>query len=707
MQVHTGVTSPVALARAAMADHQFQVIAMLLGAIVGLISTFGVMDPTARSQLVTMLLLPVPMVPALALGIALGGQRTLELVVLTLIMAGGTYCRRFGPRGFIAGILLFIGNFFGFFLHGAIKLGDLGWLVAEIGIGLAVAIAVRFVLFYPHLDRALARTQRSYAARARKVAALALEIFDGVEHSERVARRLRHQIARLNEAALMIDAQLGDSSAVAEGSSSELLHQRLFDFELALTNVARFAEAIARLEVPSDQRSEVRLALLDIVRGDADGARAHAVKLIDLLRLAGSVASGEDKVAVLLPHRFAGSVVDLADATTEWVTLGTAEGAKGTFKPSVTLFGGWLPGSTQVSAAASLERGSGRGDRNHLAPYTRTAIQMGVAVGLSIALGSLLSERRFYWAVIAAFITFMGVNNSGEQIRKALQRVGGTVIGIAVGSLLAKAVGAHTYWSIAVILVSLFFAFYLMRINYAFMVVGITVMVSQLYMQLDEFSNSLLVLRLEETALGAAVAIAVVLLVLPLRTRRVLRIALRQHVEAIGRLVDRASRHLVGAERDDEGTLRSDTRAVDASYQVLIATARPLWRNVFGGDDEATSQAMRLASASRNYSRDLVADIDAIGPLDAETTKDVERAGATLQRSLETIAAALNGPRDGIYTRSSALFDRAERRMKGRFDSVEGSPLAIHDLKLIDGAMAKMAELIGLDVTDYDTTRVR
>jgi hypothetical protein len=153
--------------------------------------------------------------------------------------------------------------------------------------------------------------------------------------------------------------------------------------------------------------------------------------------------------------------------------------------------------------------------------------------------------------------------------------------------------------------------------------------------------------------------------------------------------------------------LRADARAVDASYQVLIATARPLWRNVFGGDDEATSQAMRLASASRNYSRDLVADIDAIGPLDAETTKDVERAGATLQRSLETIAAALNGPRDGIYTRSSALFDRAERRMKGRFDSVEGSPLAIHDLKLIDGAMAKMAELIGLDVTDYDTTRVR
>ena len=107
--------------------------------------------------------------------------------------------------------------------------------------------------------------------------------------------------------------------------------------------------------------------------------------------------------------------------------------------------------------------------------------------------------------MIAAFITFMGANNSGEQARKArLPR--------------ARHRGRHRHRrrcsctpsattptaSIAVILVALFFGFYLMRINYAFMVVGITVMVSQLYVQLDEFSNSLLLLRLEETAIGAA-----------------------------------------------------------------------------------------------------------------------------------------------------------------------------------------------------------
>jgi uncharacterized membrane protein YccC len=367
------------------------------------------------------------------------------------------------------------------------------------------------------------------------------------------------------------------------------------------------------------------------------------------------------------------------------------------------LFGGWLPGSAQVSAVASLEAGSRRGDRVRLAPYTRTAIQMGVAVGASIALGDVLSGRRFYWAVIAAFITFMGANNSGEQSRKAVFRVTGTVVGILIGSLVVDVVGHHTYWSIAVILVSLFFGFYLMRINYAFMTIGITVMVSQLYVQLGEFSNSLLLLRLEETAIGAAVAIAVVTLVLPLRTRRVLRVAMRNHVEAVGRLVDHSSGHLLGDDHEEEHTLRADARSVDASYQALLATAVPLRRSLFGSLDEGTASAMRLASASRNYSRNLVADVETARCLDPDTRADIVQASATLHASLDIVVGALNGSRDVTYTRSSALFDRAERRLETHGGETDEGQLALRDLKLIDGAMAGLAEVMGLKRTDFDT----
>jgi uncharacterized membrane protein YgaE (UPF0421/DUF939 family) len=702
IQAH-GALPAVQAATVAAANHGFLVIAMLIGALVGLLASFGVMDKTARGQLATSLFLPIPMIAALALGISLGSYRIPALASLAVLLAAGTYLRRFGPRGFISGVLLFMGDFLGFMLHGTVVLGDLGWLAAEIGVGLAVALAVRFALFYPRQARALERTQHSFAARSRKVAALALELFDNPAHTSRDVRRLHRQLVRLNEAALMIDAQLGDPAAVADGSSAQLLHQRLFDVELALANIARFAEAMARFSLPASQHFEVRLALRDVVRGENERARTHAVRLTTLLCGARPDPAAEEHTAVVLVHRFAGSVIALADAITEWMALGATGAGQSAFQPSVQLFGGWLPGSAQVSNDASLEPDSRRGDRIQLARYSRTAIQMGIAVGAATALGDLLSPSRFYWAVIAAFITFMNANTSGEQARKALFRVAGTLVGIGAGSLLVPVIGHHTYWSLAVILAALFLGFYLMRINYTFMVIAITVLVSQLYVQLGEFSNSLLLLRLEETALGAATAVIVVMVVLPLHTRRVLRIAFRDHVQAVGRLADHASSHLLDEDHDTAATLRSDARAVDAAYQALTATAQPLRRNLVGTLDEDTGRAVRLASAARNYGRNLVTDAEMTGVADPSTRLDIKLASATLHESLDLVAGAMTGSRDVTYTRSSALFDRVERDLEESASSVAPAQFAIRDLKLIDGTMAQLAEILGLTITDYDT----
>jgi uncharacterized membrane protein YccC len=689
------------------ANHEFLVVAELLGAIIGMISSFSVMDSTAKEQLVSMALFPASILPGLAVGIVIGPHRTFALILLPLVIAFGTYLRRFGPRGFSAGALLFVGYFLGFFLHAAVPMGDFGWLAAEIGVGLVVATAVRFVLFYPRQQKALDRTWRSYCVRARKVAALALELFEDPGHSERAIRGLQHHLVRLNEAALMIDAQLGDRGAVADGSSAQCLHQQLFDMELAMTNIARFAQAMANLDLPSDQRSEIGLALADIASSDGAGARVHAAALFELLSREEPLQEeeDEDRTRVVLAHRFAGSVVALADAGTQWETLGKSVGNRDTFRPSVVLTGAWLPGSAHVSAAASREGGD-RFAEVRLAPYTRAAIQMGVAVGGAILLGVQISSYRFYWAVIAAFVTFMGVNNSAEQVRKGFFRVAGTLVGIGIGSLLVDAVGHNSYGSVAVILGALFFGFYLIRVNYAFMVIGITVTVSQLYLELDEFSNSLLWLRLEETAVGAAFAMIVAATVLPLRTRRVLRVALRNHVQAIGRLLDDASGHLLEGNEDVERTLRSDGREVDATYQAMVATAGPLRRNIAGRLDEKIGWVMLLASSCRHYSRNLVADVEAVGLLDSESRGDIERASRTLHESLEAVARASTGSRDVVYTRSSALFDRAERRLDEGSASVGPGQLAVRDFMLIDGAMARMAEIMGLGITDFDTVGV-
>jgi uncharacterized membrane protein YgaE (UPF0421/DUF939 family) len=703
LQIDThGAALPAAQAAAiALQHHELLIIAMMLGAMVCMLSTFGISDTGARAQLISSLFVPIPMIASLALGLSMGAHRVLSLAMLAVLLAAGAYLRRFGPRGFLAGNLLFMGDFLGYFLHGAVTLSDMGWLVAEIGVGVVVALLVRFALFYPRSAGALRRTQRSYAARARKVARLALELFDEPAQGP---RRLQRGLIRLNETALMIDAQLADPSALPEGSSAQQFHQLLFDAELALTNVARFTQSMAGAPLPQAQRDLVRQALVAIRDGDAPAAKAAAGRLPALLSDASDAMDADARTRIVIAHRFARSVIDFVDAIGSWMELGRAAGAAAAFQPSVMLAAGWLTGSGPASAAASLAGGDQPGNRFKLQPYTRVAIQMGVAVGLAIVIGDILSGRRFYWAVIAAFITFMGANNSGEQVRKALFRVVGTVVGIFVGALLAHAVGTHTGWSIAVILIALFFGLYLMRINYGFFVVGITVMVSQLYVQLDEFSDSLLVLRLEETALGAAIAILTVLLVLPIRTRQVVRIAMRGHLDALATLVRNASGQLLQRDgRPSTVDLRQDARRLDDAEQALIAAVQPLRRNFFGAVDPDVARAVALASGSRNYGRNLIADIEDAGALDDQIRDDLAVGCQTLNDSLAVLVDAVTGPRNTTYMRSSALFDRAERRLEAGSGRVEPAQLVIRDFTLIDASMARLAGVLGLTVANHDT----
>ena len=67
---------------------------------------------------------------------------------------------------------------------------------------------------------------------------------------------------------------------------------------------------------------------------------------------------------------------------------------------------------------------------------------------------------------------------------------------------------------------------------------------------------------------------------------------------------------------------------------------------------------------------------------------------------------AVDGPRDGTYVRSAALFDRVERDLQARAGGVHDGQLAIRDLKLIDEAVAGLAAVLALEITDYDTSMV-
>jgi uncharacterized membrane protein YccC len=320
---------------------------------------------------------------------------------------------------------------------------------------------------------------------------------------------------------------------------------------------------------------------------------------------------------------------------------------------------------------------------------------MGLAVTIALTLGHLLDHRRWYWAVIAAFVTFMGAHNAGEQLRKGTLRIIGTVAGVLVGALLAHLVGSHVFAALTVIMVALFFGMYLMRSNYAWFVVAITIAVSQLYEQLGEFSDDLLLLRLEETALGAGVAVATVLLVMPLRTERVVRVATRQYLTALDDVVGAAEQRLLGVGPVD--AVRAAARRLDAAYQSLMATLTA------GGVPLLPTPSSRIRfvnslSASRNYARNLLAD--AAGPYTVADTPAVEAATGTLRSSIGALVTRLQGDPPGCYVRSASLFERLSYQLE--LPESEPAVLALRDLQLIDGSLALVAEQLGLPVTALD-----
>lgn len=692
------------------------VMAMMIGAVVGMISTFvGPMFQRPLAVLASLALVPVPMIGGMALGLALAPFHLAALVSLVVVLAAGAYLRRFGPRGFFGGQLLFMGDFFGFFLGRMVSIADIGQLAMIVVVGTAVAIIAQFTLFYPSRRTALRRLRRSLRGRISEVADAAVDLLDDPGDRSKT-RRLHKLLIRLNEGALMVDAQLADPAALPRGATAAALHQRIFDAELTLTNTARFAERLSGLELPADLAGRIRAALVAIRDHDPEAAAAAANDIRSWLKAADAPAgsaSAQQPVAAPRPtqttrivlHRFTTSVIGHAEVTRQMRDHPDPGDIpdENPFDPAVTLAGGWLPGSQKVSATASTEAGVRWIDRVQLEPYARVTIQMAVAVTGSIIIGSLVSPQRFYWAVIATFVTFMGAHNATEQIRKGAYRVLGTLVGVLVGVVLAHVMGDNTRLSIMVILAALFFGIYLLRISYAFMVIGITVMMSQLYIQLNEFSDALLLLRLAETAIGAAVASLTVLFVFPIRIRQVVAVATREHLQALDEVVGLAVERLSRAGSDSE--LRAAARRLDAAYQALEAATRPLrgrLPGVSGGG--LREQFWYAATSSRHYARNLVIDTGWSSCLPAGAGADLQTAAKLLSTSLGEIIEAIQAQSftDRTYLRSAALFDRIATDLDDD-DVTTPRQLAFRDLELIDGALATLAQSLGMRIESLDT----
>ncbi len=722
-------------------DHALLIVAMLISAMVAMMAGFVVSDTTPRGQILSTLILPIPMLGAMTIGIALGPYRIASLAWLVVLLAAAVYVRRFGPRGFAVGLVMFNGGFLGFFLHAEIGLRDVGWLAALLGLGVVASLAVRFTLFRTDLLRTLAGMRRSWEGRANHTLVLSVAVLEASDNDERqrASQRLRRQLTRLNESTLMVDAQLVESVP----DSADIEAQRLFDADLALSNIARFADALAGRCTDPAVRADAVTCIEAALRGDE-----HAVD-----ELASNLhrAACDDERVTVVAHRLADSarnylaarrqlrtaIAERAETSTDSPASRPAEPAEpdnpepedtepedtepddtepedteprnaksdgaepddaepARFTPAVTLNAGWLPGSVPVSTEASTTPGRGGPlDRATMPPYVRASIQVAVAAAIAIVVGDLVSSQRLYWAVLATFLAFMATTNSGEQVRKALFRVAGTAIGIVIGDVAVHLTGGHVWSSLLIVLVALFFGIYLIRVNYTFMAIGITVTLSQLYAQLGEFSWHLLVLRLVETAIGVGAVIVTVLLVVPLRPQRVLTTGVLLWFRSLSSLVDGGLDRMLGG-RDE--SLRADVRAVDASYAALESVAMPLRRATYGRNSAQLTEIRSVSSAARNYARSFAVGVESA---EIPPSPRLDAAAAQLRDSMASIEGRIETGQHATYTRSGALLELAARETDA--DNILAQR-TLRDLTLLDGALARLAHALQMSVVDYDTT---
>jgi hypothetical protein len=376
-------------------------------------------------------------------------------------------------------------------------------------------------------------------------------------------------------------------------------------FEAYVRSVGLAVGAVAR-GGPSkrelDRLHGVALALDDELEGSSDPAARRARLHALVLQAAIERARTDDPSTLEEVRR---SEADLRRAFAELRSPASA----------------WTGASPSPSPAASLH------------PATRAALQAVVAVGVASIAGRAISETRWYWAILAAYVMFVRGSTVSETVARGWARVVGTLAGVVGGTMIGTAVGGHTWVAVAVAFASVFVGTYLMQVSYAVFVFTVTLMVTALYDLLGRFSDAILWLRLAETLAGCMAGALAAALLLPSHAHA-------RAKENAGELLSRLAGFLEAVVREaDADTRRDCMRSLESSLRALEEAASPLTQGLFRMANEPLRRQVKRLGATVAFARQLAAM-----PHEAEqATSTVVAAASEAARHARDLAGALRG----------------------------------------------------------------
>ncbi|MEU9400071.1 FUSC family protein [Streptomyces sp. NPDC048242] len=530
----------IAMTLVALGLLRFPVPQLVAGAMAAMSATFAVREVDRRPQVITLALCVPVAFAAVSLGAVLNQWPLVSDICFLLLIFCAVYGRRFGDRGTGLGLIGFQVYFLSLFVRATVDL--LPSLFVVISVAFVCSALARFVLLPQTAAGTLDRLRRAFRARLGLLITSQIELLDaGPEDVDKVLGDLRTGTARLHETALMIQGRL--EHGTTDEAVARRLQRRIAEAEIAaerlglLLLTARSAERTDTLtlhlpgaSLPSRGQLPVRDEARATVRRDLE-----ALRLL-VLRPAGE-ASGTALAQVrnrLLGYREAENLPK-ATPPVQDVFRGIGEAARAVLGLRTALDGPQDESDDSPATARSREEldaeeagieGSeeseeDKPDESGLhRPTTRAAIQVAVGSALAIAGGELLSSQRWYWAVLTCWIVFINTASTGEILVKGYRRLLGTILGVVAGIGLAGVVGHHTWTAFVLVLVCVFAVFYTAPLSYTLMSFFVTAALGLLYTLLNTYSMGVLLLRIEETALGAACGIITAAVVLPVRTDR-------------------------------------------------------------------------------------------------------------------------------------------------------------------------------------------
>jgi uncharacterized membrane protein YccC len=667
----------------------------LLGVLITMIAARSVNEPDPQRQRITMALLPLPAALAITAAALLAPHKVASDVVFVMVVFAAVYVRRFEARGRALGMVAFMAYFFTLYLQASIS--ELPWMILAIVVATVCTFVITTYVLPDQPERVLRATIRALRARMAIVVDTTAEAVRTGRLDERRRRRMRARIIRLNETALMVQGQIEDKADPAllwPGVTSEELAPWLFDAELAIEWVATAGRRAAALAsenssaIPADTRTELVTALALLARairtpqaGGLAQAASHAQRILDRQ----PTATADDDPGDAAVRRLALAIINAATATAEVRAI--VEGVRRAPSPEPETVG------PDADEGAAEEHG--------LRPTTRQAIQVSVAASLAIVTGELVSPSRWYWAVIAAFVIFAGTNSWGETLTKGWQRLLGTILGVPCGVLVATLVAGDKTASLVLIFVCLFCAFYFMTVTYSLMTFWITTMLALMYGLLGQFSFGVLLLRIEETAIGAVIGVAVAILVLPTHTRTAIRNDSRAFLTDLSALIEIST-----ATMFDDQTLSptEQARQLDRKLQQFRVSAKPHQAGVAGlAGRRSIGRALRILAACDRYGRSLARSSEQYQDRVGSPTlaPAFTSAAAQTRSNIDALVTIIDGA-DGVRVNSATdELDAAETL--ARHQDGEGEPrpdlwpflTAVHALRQIERAVVTAATNLG------------